>query len=156
MARLALLVPGDGLGEQIRSQALERARAVGPVETARELDVPLNTVKSWMKRERDRGWRDAPAESLSVSTDGSAGEVAEALVDQLKVIGVEAAAAAHAAIAKGQAAQAKHFVVSVEIAIDHLHRVENRKRRRENAALRSEVRRRLAADEEEEDDDGEE
>ena len=117
-----------------RAEALALAEELGDVkEASKRVGVHWADVVRLAERENAQRARARPE---PVSTDGSAGEVADRLVGELKEIWAEAAIAAHAAIASGRHAAAKRYTIVTGICVDHLNRVENRTRRRANAGER--------------------
>src|SRR5262245_5246265 len=97
--------------EQVRAEALERAGQVGPVEAALELNVPVNTIKSWQKRALDRSRRDEVSAAVLPPLEGS-------LMEQVEQVAREALAKTREAVQSGRPAEAKSLAIVAAILTD--------------------------------------
>jgi hypothetical protein len=104
----------------VRAEALELAARIGPSQAADQLDLSVDTVKSWMKRENEKALRELQRRGFDLpATRGTPWTVRRGeLLLQLADLAQESAAACREAVREGRSKAAQEFSSVLVRAVD--------------------------------------
>jgi hypothetical protein len=107
---------------ELRARALELAANVGPKQAADELDLSVDTVKSWMKRQSARTHRQLARQGLVMPVRAGQPwpERRKLLLASLAELAEEGVAASRLAVSEGRSKAASEFANVVSRAVSQM------------------------------------